>query len=634
MPEIIDFFFSPYPTNQELRLHAAIEDGLAHGSCIEPRDPAPGETVTLRFSSNALKPIEHVAIYFTTDGTEPLGEKGVATNGNVVVATPGKIIHDTAHNQSIRLWEAVLPAQRDGTLVRYRVDGWSVRNPEGYWNADSVDPVSMPAKHGRIFAYHVDRWTTPQWWNDAIVYHIFVDRFSAASDEPRMLEHDAQEITGFFGGTLNGVTEKLDYIELLGANCIWLSPIFESPTHHGYNSSDYFTVASRYGGNEALHRLIQEAHNRGMHVMLDFVANHTSDEHLSFIDALNNPDSETYDWYAFGDWPPYGYRSYALVGNMPELITENPGVQRYLFDAALYWLGHFGADALRLDYVPGPPHAFWTAFQQEVKEHFPQALTLGEITAPITEIANYAGRIDGFMDFPLAKLLRSVFGLRQTSLADLLTFINKRAEQLPAGMSRATLLDNHDMHRFLWLAKGDLDRLKLATLCYMTLDGTPIIYYGTEVGLSQYEDAHKENAYARAPMLWDERQDKSLFEYHRHLIQLRHTHPCLRTGSFTPIAVQRVSSSSDDVSQVGAYLRRLHDDFILVVLNNSKSEVKIRLPLAEALATLENSIDIASTMRDLLHQGNEKEYIIQDDGNIEIILSALSAVMLEPTSKK
>lgn len=642
VPRVVDFFFSPYPSAQERRLKAALGDGLAHNSCIEPHDPVPGKAVTLLFTANADKPVERVAVYYTTDGPEPCGEYGKPTSGAVVMAEAGEITYDSVAGMEVRHWRAVLPGQPDGTLVRYRADAWNAHDVQMHWYADSADPVTMPPSHGRIFAYSVDRWDTPAWLRDALIYHIFVDRFSTAHDEPPLWE--VGEITDFLGGTLRGIIEKLDYIQKLGANCIWLSPVFESPTHHGYNPSDYYNVARRFGTNETLRQLIGHAHARGMRVILDFVANHTSDEHPSFVDAKSDPGSPTAHWYSFGDWPPHGYRSYALVRNMPELATEHPDVQRYLIDAALHWLGYFGADGLRLDYIPGPSHAFWTVFQGGIKQRYPQALTLGEITSPLPEVANYVGRIDAFMDFSLAKMLRRVFALREATLSDLLVFLDERVPLLPRGMGLATLLDNHDMHRFLWLAGGQTELLKLAATCHMTLEGTPIIYYGTEVGLSQYDDAHKENAYARAPMIWDQRQDITLLQHYRRLGELRKSHPSLRYGARINVEAQFIEAFAADVAtsdivpgapadvnnrEVGAYVRIHDDDFLLIVLNNGKQPVRVRIRLADLLVAKGVVIDSTMWLRDILAGMDGREFLLRD-GCIALELEELSAVILEP----
>ncbi len=622
----VDFFFSPYLSAQERRRRAAVENGLAHVSQIVPRDPSPGEPVALLFTTNARLPIEQVAVYYTTDGSAPAGQRGVAESGSVILAEPGETEDDGALHLPVRHWRAVIPGQPEGTLVRYRADGWSIHDPKAHWYADAVDPVGPPPHQGRFFAYSVDHWRPPEWLADTVMYQVVVDRFSAASDEPPL--RDPGGITGFFGGTLRGVLEKLDYIQALGATCIWLSPVFESPTPHGYDPADYYQVAQRLGTNETLRQLIAEAHQRGMRVILDFVANHTSDQHPHFVDARANPQSQGATWYSFGNWPPYGYRSYAQVGTMPELVTEAPEVQRYLIGAALHWLEHFGADGLRLDHVSGPTTAFWAAFQREIKQHFPQALTVGEISGPLLEIGIYAGRIDAFMDFPLAGVMRRVFAQRSAPLAELMTYLEQRGPDMPPGMARATLLDNHDMHRFLWLADGKKDRLKLAALCQMTLEGMPIIYYGTEVGLSQDGDAHLENAYARAPMIWDGRQDQALLLFYQQLIALRQAHPALRRGSYTPMVAEVEGGSAEAQAQVGAYLRSSGDDHVLVVLNNNEQPVTLRVVLTGQSVFSNTETGHLVSVRHLLTPASTPAIHVTA-GAIELELPPLGGAVLE-----
>jgi glycosidase len=367
-----------------------------------------------------------------------------------------------------------------------------------------------------------------------------------------------------------------------------LSPVCESPSHHGYDATNLCAVARRLGGDEALRELVRSAHARGMRVLLDFVAGHTSHLHPAFLAARADPAGPWATWYSLGDWPPHGYLCYAGVPSMPLLATDHPEVRQHLVAAALSWLGEFGVHGFRLDHVPGPSHAFWAAFQREVKRRFPDALTLGEITAPLEHIATYAGRMDAFLDFPLNTLLRAVFATRNAPLADLLRSLAERESRLTAGMARATFLDNHDMDRFLWLAGGDTARLRLAAACQLTLPGTPILYYGTEVGLAQERDAREENAYARAPMPWGDAQDAALLGWYRRLLALRRAHPALRRGRWRRLEVVDVraeraedGAAAEHVAQVGAYLRATPAERLVVALNNNRCAVTVRIPLAQ-----------------------------------------------------
>ncbi len=619
----IDFFFGAPASVAERRRRAALRDGLAHGNRITPSDPLPDEPVTLSLFANAAMPIDRVAVYYTTDATEPGGLRGVSTTSDVVLALPGDVRPDAGAGLNVRVWQATIPGQPDRSLVRYRADGWSLHDAARHWWADSVDPVGRPPEGGQIFAYSVDRYQPPSWLDDAVIYQVFVDRFATAAGEPPM--RDPGTIKGIFGGTLRGVLEKLDYLQALGITCIWLTPVFESPSAHRYDPADHYHVADRVGGDVALVELIQAAHARDMRVLLDFVANHTSNRHPRFVEALADPTSEAARWYAIGPEWPRGYAAYANVPTMPELMTERPEVQRHLVGVALDWLSYFRADGLRLDYVPGPSLGFWATFQHWVKQRYPNALTLGEITEPLSDIAAYAGRVDAFMDFPLTHLLRDVFALRSASLDDLLTYLDARAPDLPPHMGRATLLDNHDMQRFLWLAKHDTARLQLAAACQLTLDGTPIIYYGTEVGLSQADDARKENAHARAPMIWDERQDHALLEYFRRLIALRLAHPALRHGARVRVPVRLEDApGADDVSaHVGAYVRMLDDDAVIVVLNNAERPVTVRVALGDHLR--------ASALRDALASAGDSDHPVVD-GDLRLSVPALSAALLVPSA--
>jgi cyclomaltodextrinase / maltogenic alpha-amylase / neopullulanase len=284
---------------------------------------------------------------------------------------------------------------------------------------------------------------------------------------------------------------------------------------------------------------------------------------------------------------------------------------------------------LRLDYAPGPPHAFWTTFQRGIKQRYPNALTLGEITAPLAEVATYAGRMDAFMDFALAEMMRNVFARRTAALATLLDYLDARAAELPAEMGRATLLDNHDMHRFLWLAEGDTRRLKLAVVCQMTLDGAPIVYYGTEVGLSQYADAGRENAYARAPMIWDERQDRDVLAYFQRVIALRHAYPALRRGRRVRLeatVVGGMAPDGEDGAQVGAYARELDGDAVMVVLNNTEHAVSVRVSLA-GIGRWAGTAGAAGDLRNLLAPQGE-DAVPVEDGTVRLELPALGAAML------
>lgn len=572
--------------------------------------------------------LDHVAVYYTTDGAEPRGACGQSPV-QTVLARPSHIARDAISGLRARHWQATLPGQPEGTLVRYRAQGWRARDQHRCWQADgATDPEDIPSPGGQLFAYAVDRRRPPAWLADAIIYHIFVDRFASGAAEPAM--HDPGAVTGIFGGTLRGVLEHLDYIAALGANCIWLSPVTESPTAHGYNPSDYYHVARRLGTNKTLMTLIRSAHQRNIRVVLDFVANHTSDQHPLFQQARApsprpNPAA---NWYAFGPRWPHGYATFARQPDMPVLNTQRAEVQRYLSQVALHWLGEFGADGLRLDDVPGPSHAFWTQFQSTLKQSYPDAVTLGEIMAPPSEIASYAGRMDAFLDFPLCEMLRRVFAKREAPLDALLTFLSARRMHLPSAMDHATFLDNHDMNRFVWLAGENRNRLKLAAACHLTLEGTPIVYYGTEVGLSQRDDARKEFFNARAPMLWGTRQDQALLAHYQRLIALRAAHPALRRGAWARVPIGATRATRATRLQVGGYVRWLSGECLLVALNNTPRPVSAALALRKVTERTGVAIAARSHPRNLIAP-DAGAPITHEDGVLSLDLPASGAAVVQ-----
>lgn len=619
--------YSPQLSPQECRLHASLLGGLAHLGKIAPHDPRPNEPVTLLFSVNETVPIDQIVVYYTIDGSPPLGRKGIASNGRVVFANRMEGVYQTKSNIAISQWQAVLPGHPEGTLVLYRVEGWEQAESRRCWMADSGDPTMFHPPEGHLFAFHIDEWRPPDWVRDAVIYQVVVDRFHAACDEPPLRDPATTPIDAVFGGTLQGLIEKLDYVEHLGANCLLLSPVFESSTYHGYDISDHCTVARRYGSNQTLHQLITEAHRRGMRVILDFIAAHTSNKHPLFIEASQHPESALRSWYTFNDELPGGYRSFFGVPYLPELATEQVEVQQYLFNVAAYWINEFGVDGLRLDYMLGPSHAFWALFQRALKQWFPHVLTLGEILpASPSEILEYEGRVDAFMDFPLMGMLRDVFAWRKTPLSELLTMLKKRSETFVCNMARITLLDNHDIPRFLRDAGGEKARLRLAAICQMTLEGAPLIYYGTEIGFSQpgeadYEKGWEVLSYTRLPMVWDERQDHVLLAYYRRLLQLRKKYAALRQGAWTWLtSVNLVTPAMGDSRQVAAYLRHVEQECLLVILNNLTEPARVRFSVGEQF-----TVEINEGIHDMLTGSTFEAKMV--DGMIEVEIPALDAII-------
>lgn len=534
-----DHIFGTFSNDQLKLLHErASALGLQHRVRTLPLDPAPGEPFVLIVTSGADFAAQEVVGCYTTDGQAPSLESAQ------VRFEPRRRVWNTIAWAYETEWQATMPALPEGTLLRYRIAG---REAGGAWQwADWPHPqriVEEALVHGEAavlraspglgsdFARSIDSFAPPAWAQEAVIYQIFLDRFARHDGQPwATLPLDA-----FHGGTLQGVIERLDHIASLGATCLWLSPLFPSPTYHGYDATDYYAVEPRLGTKADLKELVEQAHARGIRVLLDFICNHLSDQHPHFEQALAEPEGEQARWFWLdAGHAPHGYRSFFGVRTMPEFNTDYPPVREYLIGAAQMWLREVGVDGFRLDYAHGPSHAFWAEFWRAVKEAKPDAWCFGEVVDTPESLRSYAGYLDGVLDFHLGEGLRHVFATRTKDLAWLDHFLRDHEAFFPPPerFSRPVFLDNHDMDRFLFRAAGDAEAaLRLAALFLYSLPHPPLLYYGTENALVQRYG--KADGYglevSREPMVWEfSEAQRRLVAYFQRLAALRHHEPAMR----------------------------------------------------------------------------------------------------------
>lgn len=358
-----------------------------------------------------------------------------------------------------------------------------------------------------------------------IIYEVFIDRFN--NHKGQLKEQDDEPV--FCGGTIQGIIEKLDYIQELGVQALWLTPFNKTTAYHGYHITDYFDVDERFGTNQSIPRLCEEAHNRGMKVYMDFVANHTSNKHPFFIQATKNKKNKYRDYYCFkGD----DYETFMGYKELPILNTDNPEVRTYLIEAAMHWMNK-GIDGFRLDHAIGPSIDFWKAFRTAVKTKNPEAPLFGEITTeglkwedrkrlgfkhPSIILAckalgmnvehqilhQYINVFDGVQDFETHSILLEF--ARTGDLEQAKQKLEKHVDCFEKDFLYV-FLDNHDTNRYLYEAGGDKERL-LAALRLLKTTGCPLIlYYGTEQGMSQeknkHDIKHHGDLVARKTMVWD-----------------------------------------------------------------------------------------------------------------------------------
>ena len=463
--------------------------GVTHARALQPRNPAPGEDVVVEL---------------TVGPDAPAGNAWIDVEGE---RRPLELIGsdwDTLVWGYVRRYGGVVPGRPAG-VVHY-----------------SLGVGGAEADGGAPQAFVVGGTGAPTWAEDAIVYQVWVDRFSNADGSPWPGRESGP--ADRYGGTLAGLRERLDHVQEVGANTVWLNPIHPSSAYHGYEVTDYFAVDPALGSLDDFDRLVAEMRRRGLRLVLDFVASHVSDRHPAFVAARAEQTSPYRSWFRFDEWPD-AYRTFFDVPTMPQLNHDEVAVREHLVEAALFWLGR-GVDGLRLDYAGGASYELWAELRAAARAEARECWLFGEVVNTPAAQLEYEGLFDGCLDFQLAQALRGAFGYRERNLAELGVFLDAHEAAFPSSFSRPSFLDNHDLDRMLWLTGGNAEWLRIAALCQFTLAGPPIVYYGTEVGLSQQRSIKDGgDEHARLPMLWGDDQDGDLLRFYRELAALRHAIP-------------------------------------------------------------------------------------------------------------
>jgi maltose alpha-D-glucosyltransferase/alpha-amylase len=306
----------------------------------------------------------------------------------------------------------------------------------------------------------------PLWFKDAVFYEVYVRGF--------------YDSNGDGVGDFRGLTEKLDYLEWLGVDCLWLLPMYASPLKDGgYDISDYYSLLPEYGTLEDFRQFLEAAHARGIRVITDLVVNHTSDQHPWFIEASSSPDSPKRDWYVWSDTPEK-YREARIIftdteksnwtwsesaqafywhrffSHQPDLNYDNPEVQRAMLEVVDYWLD-FGIDGFRADAVPylyeregtncenlPETHAFLKKLRAHIERRHPNALLLAEANQWPEDVVEYFGQGDEFhMGYHFPIMPRLFMALRQEDRRPIVEIL-ERTPDIPENCQWAMFLRNHD----------------------------------------------------------------------------------------------------------------------------------------------------------------------------------------------
>lgn len=473
------------------------------------------------------------------------------------------------------------------------------------------DNGNKDLKQGEIKPINLDqiKLSEPMTKQDGMVYYeIFVRSF--------------YDSNGDGIGDLKGITEKLDYIKSLGVNGIWLMPITDSPSYHGYDVIDFNKVNPKYGTMEDFKKLTEEAHKRGIKVIMDFVINHTSNKHPWFVEASSSKDSKYRDYYLWADentnlkelndqqnrnaWnkSSTGYFYAEFWEGQPDLNYDNKLVREEIKKSAKLWI-ESGLDGFRID---AARHIYqqkrtqdtllwWQEFGDYVRGINKNVYILGEVWSDEITISRYFKVLNSCFNFPVAKetMLAAASGNPVNLIVQMQNSYSQYAK-VNKDYVDSPFLTNHDQNRVMSELK-DINKVKSAAAVYLTLPGNPTLYYGEEIGMlgKKPDESIREpfKWYAKEgrgqttwePMLFNsgkdvasmEEQDKdkdSLLNFYRDMISFRQSSPILSKGDIKVIA---------EIKNALTYTRTCNNESNLIVHNLKTEAVSIEINLPEGV---------------------------------------------------
>ena len=453
-----------------------------------------------------------------------------------------------------------------------------------------------------------------------VIYHIFVDRFNRGGKYeipdgakiirgtwnviPEYPEYPGAPLYNntFYGGTLWGVINKLDYIKSLGTTAIYLSPIFRAASNHKYDTADYMTVDPIFGGEEALDALITEAKKRNIEIILDGVFNHTGCDSIYFnrygrypeIGAYQSKSSKYFSWYSFENHPTK-YASWWGIEILPRINPDKPECERYFVGegGVIEKYASKGIYGFRLDVADELSDAFISKIKSCLSKHAPASILYGEVWEDASNKSSYDTRrryyqgaeLDAVMNYPLRTgIIDYLTDKGYYSLAYAMTEVTANAPDRVLH-NQMNLLGTHDTVRIL-TALGNQDvsglnnhqlaklrmepgrrnyainKLILAYTILATMPGIPTVFYGDEAGLEGHGDP-----FNRMPFPWG-KESKRLVNHYTRIGQIRKENPVYINGNYKLLHID---------NQLLAFLRSDGVDNYVTLVNNSDEEISVQL---------------------------------------------------------
>ena len=473
-------------------------------------------------------------------------------------------------------------------------------SPSEKWNYDSS-----------VYQRHI----IPDWVYGSVMYQVFPERFangrSAINPKNTVEWGSVPTRLDFQGGDLYGVIDKLDHIESLGVNILYLNPIFLSGSTHKYDSWDHFKVDPTLGGDDGLKDLISNCHDRNIKVILDCSLNHVHPRHFAFQDIVKNGEKSEYkNWFTIFDYPvrlihrPHLYANTYKVGwdgneeeykrylektfdetkvpvevrdddgpivepsykawwgvpDMPKVNFESKEARQWALDVTKHWIENFDIDGWRMDVAKELDFSFWKEFRDIAHKANKDTLLISEIFGDTSQWLQ-GDRFDGTMNYSFREAMTDYFATKRInnkefadSLANLYSMYSFEALS-----SCQNLLSSHDVKRFLNRCGNEEDGILGAIFLQATFPGIAGIYYGDEIGLGGADDP-----FNREPFPWhnEESWNSTILDYTKKLMNIKKSSSIFKYGRFELL---------DDNEQFVAFRRILKDESMLCIINRSKS---------------------------------------------------------------
>lgn len=456
---------------------------------------------------------------------------------------------------------------------------------------------------------------TPKWFEEGVLYHIFVDRFNKTGkihnpkknsfmyanweDTPMYIKNSEGEIArwDFHGGNLKGIISKLNYLKSLGISIIYLSPIFEAQSNHKYDTGNYKAIDPMFGDEEIFKELIKEAKEKGMSIILDGVFSHTGDDSIYFnkygnydsLGAYQSEESKYSSWYNFKNYPNE-YDCWWGVKSMPNVNENEESYIDYIIrdkDSVINkWMG-YGVKGWRLDVVDELPNKFLDELRKETLKANNESILIGEVWEDASNKISYNER----RKYLLGNQLNGVTGyVFKNIILDFLTYkINSSdvynkfmtiKENYPkyAFKSNLNLLGTHDTPRILTELNEDKELLNLAVAIQMTFEGVPYVYYGDEAGMTGGKDPDNRKTYP-----W-KNEDKELIAFYKKMIKDRNNNEVLSRGDTTFLNLE-----NEDVFAYIRYMENSQENEVLVIVNRSNNENTVSINLKEVYKSIKSA---------------------------------------------